>query len=98
MRQDEVLHILRTNKAALRRDYFVHSLALFGSVARNQAGPKSDVDLLVEFDRPIGYFQLIKTQLHLQELLGVKKVDLVLRRALHAELRDDILGEAIDVA
>ena len=34
--------------------------------------------MLVEFDRPIGYFHLIKTQLHLQDLLGVRKVDLVL--------------------
>jgi len=98
MKRDEVLRILRTHDDELRRDYYVTSLALFGSVARNEAGSSSDVDLLVEFDRPVGYFHLIKTQLHPQKLLGVAKVDLILRRAIHPELRDDILGEAIDVA
>jgi uncharacterized protein len=98
MRKDDVLRTLRLNEEALRRDYHVKSLALFGSVARDEARASSDVDLLVEFDRPIGYFHLIKTQLHLQELLGATRVDLVLRRALHPELRGDILGEAINVA
>jgi predicted nucleotidyltransferase len=49
----------------------VKSLALFGSVARDEAGAASDVDLLVEFDRPTGYFGLVRLQLFLQQLLGV---------------------------
>ncbi len=53
MNRDKVLRTLRANETALRRDYYVKSLALFGSVVRNEAGPGSDVDLLVEFDRPI---------------------------------------------
>jgi len=98
MNRDDALRILRDHETTLRETYFVKSLALFGSVARDEARSDSDVDLLVEFDRPIGYFHLIKTQLHLQELLQVEKVDLVLRRAIHPELRDDILREAINVA
>jgi uncharacterized protein len=74
----------------------VRSLALFGSVARGQATAASDVDLLVEFARPIGLLHLTGTALFLAGLLD-RKVDLVLRRALLPELTDRILAEAINV-
>ena len=69
------------------------SLAVFGSFVRGQAGPESDVDLLVEFDRPIGLFRLVQVQLDLEEILG-RKVDLVPRNALHRALKDSVLAEA----
>jgi predicted nucleotidyltransferase len=97
MNRDELLAILRANEPSLRKQFFVRSLALFGSVARGQTGPRSDVDLLVEFDRPIGLLHLIGTAQQLEKLLGVAKVDLVLRRSVLAELRDQIFAEAIDV-
>ena len=58
MKREEVVEILRKQKADLSQQYGVKSLALFGSVARGQATSSSDVDLLVEFDRPVGYFGL----------------------------------------
>lgn len=69
MKRDEVLSTLRAQGDRLRREHGVKSLRLFGSVARGEASPNSDVELLVEFDRPTGYFGLVQLQLQLEELL-----------------------------
>ncbi len=97
MKREGIMRALRKQKQDLRLRFAVQSLALFGSAARDQAVDTSDVDLLVEFNRPIGLLHLIQTQQHLEKLLRVKRVDLVLRRCLIDELRDDVLREAIDV-
>jgi predicted nucleotidyltransferase len=72
-------------------------LTLFGSVARDEATAKSDVDLLVEFDRPTGFFGLIRLQLFLEELLKCP-VDLGTPGGLRPRLRQRALAEAIRVA
>lgn len=97
MRRNEILSTLTVHRDELRRQFSVKSLALFGSVARSEETETNDVDLLVEFDRPIGLFHLIGTQQHLEKLLGVEKVDLVLRDSIIEELKEDILQEAVDV-
>lgn len=97
MIRQEVLKKLHANRAMLH-EMGVKSLSLFGSLARNEATDLSDVDLLVEFHRPIGLFQFIRVQQYLQDILGVDKVDLVMPDALHEELRDSILKEAIRAA
>ena len=97
MTRQEVLDKLEANRNELRQ-MGVKSLSLFGSLARDEAMDLSDVDLLVEFDRPIGLFQFIRVQQYLQEILGVDRVDLVMLDALHEELRDDILRDAIRAA
>lgn len=97
MKRDDVLRILREHRDELRRTYGVKSLALFGSVARDGATDASDIDLLVEFEWPIGFLELIGAQQHIEDLLGVAKVDLVLRSSVIQELEEDIFGEAIDV-
>jgi len=75
----------------------VRSLALFGSVARNEAGPTSDVDLLVEFDgRTMGLFGFLEIKEYLEGILGCP-VDLVTRAAVIEELKEDIYGEAVNV-
>ena len=96
MNREDILAILAAHRADLM-DFGVKSLALFGSAARDEAGPESDVDLLVEFDRSIGLFHYAHLQQYLETLLGGAKVDLVMRRALLDELKDDILEEALDV-
>lgn len=96
MKSEDILAILAAHRVEIK-DFGVKSLALFGSVARDEAGPESDVDLLVEFDRSIGLFHYAHLQQYLETLLGGAKVDLVMRRALLDELKDDILEEALDV-
>ncbi|MGD9056172.1 MAG: nucleotidyltransferase family protein [Desulfobacterales bacterium] len=76
----------------------VVSLAVFGSVVRNESTPQSDIDLLVEFDRDVGLFHLFEIQHRLEEIIGVQKVDLIQKGAIHPALREHILSEAVNVA
>ncbi len=71
--------------------------ALFGSFARNEAGPESDVDLLVEFPEDKTMLDLIELQDNLESALG-EKVDIVTYRSIHHLLRDQILREQIPIS
>ena len=75
----------------------VRSLDLFGSVARGDSTEASDVDLLVDFDRPVGLFHFFRVQYRLEEILGCR-VDLVMRDAVKRQLRDRIFAEAVRAA
>jgi len=75
----------------------VQSLSIFGSVARDEAGPDSDIDLLVEFDRPVGLFAFVRTKQYLEQILG-SRVDLVTPDALRREFRESVLREAVRAA
>jgi predicted nucleotidyltransferase len=75
----------------------VRSLAVFGSLARGNPTPTSDMDVLVEFDRPVGLFEFIRLKFYLEELTGFP-VDLVTPDAIHPALREVILNEAVHVA
>ncbi len=74
----------------------VKSLNLFGSVARDQATSESDVDLLVDFAKSGGFFQLLQVQQYLEDLLGCQ-VDLGTQSALREHAREPILQEAVRV-
>jgi len=91
----EVLERLRADRSSLDR-FGVRSIALFGSVARGEAGAGSDVDILVDYraDARPDLFEFIDLKEHLEELVG-RRVDLVTPAALHPRLRDRILAEAI---
>ncbi len=96
MTREEALRVLSDHRDELKR-LGVRSLALFGSVARNEAGPTSDVDLLVEFDgRTMGLFGFLEIKEYLEGILGCP-VDLVTRAAVIEELKEDIYGEAVNV-
>lgn len=96
VRRDDVLTILRAHRDDLQR-FGVVNLTLFGSVARDQAGPQSDVDLLVELRRPAGYFTLARLQEYLEHLLGAR-VDLLTPGALNETLREHIAHESVRAA
>lgn len=96
MKRDQALTTLRTERERLRREYGVKSLALFGSVARDESTAASDVDLLVEFDRPTGLFGLFALQEHLEELLGCP-VDLGTPASLKPRIRQQVMSEVVDV-
>ncbi len=72
----------------------MRSLDLFGSLARGDAHPASDVDLLVEFNQPVGLFQFFRVQRRLEAILG-RRVDLVMKDAIKRQLRTRILAEAV---
>jgi predicted nucleotidyltransferase len=96
MTRNRVLEIIADHRAQLASEFGVASLALFGSVVRDEATSASDVDMLVEFDgRPVGLFHLSRTQHYLETVLCVPRVDLVLRDSIKPALRDKILRESV---
>jgi predicted nucleotidyltransferase len=92
----EALDKLRNVLGTLREFHVLH-LSVIGSVARDEANESSDIDILVEFDRPVGIFHFIRLQMFLEEILG-RKVDLVTPAALRPELREGVLHDAIQAA
>jgi uncharacterized protein len=97
IKRDDVLSILHEQRQVLVERYRISSLFLFVSVARDEARADSDVDLLVEFEQPIGLFEFIELQQRLESLLGCK-VDLGTKRSLKLHLIGEVFQEAIRVA
>jgi predicted nucleotidyltransferase len=93
MQRDEVLVILNCHRENLE-EFGVKSLAVFGSVARNEARPDSDVDLLVEFKRPVGLFTFVRLKRYLEKILG-RSVDLGTPDSLKPYLQEPVMREAI---
>jgi predicted nucleotidyltransferase len=87
--------ILNKHKKELSR-LGVRTLFLFGSVARNEAADKSDIDILVDFDAKKGLFGFVGLKNYLEEVLDCD-VDLVTKGALHPALKKRILHEAKNV-
>lgn len=84
------------NFRSLCRQNKVGYLGLFGSYARGDYSTESDVDLLVKFEEPVGYFKLVQTQRAFEELLG-KKVDLVTEGAISKYIRPYVYEDLKDV-
>lgn len=97
MKQDVVLQLLKKKNAEMKSQFGVKSLQLFGSVARDEAKSSSDVDLLVEFNRPVGYFGLFALQNYLEDLLGCP-VDLGTPDSLKPYIRERVMRELVNVS
>ena len=93
MRQQEALAVLTSHQNTLKT-FGVKSLMVFGSVARDEARKDSDVDLLVEFDRPVGLFTFVRLKRYLEEILE-SSVDLGTPDSLKPYLREPVFREAI---
>jgi hypothetical protein len=96
MGRDEVMAILRKHQEAIL-GYGVKSLAIFGSVARDEAKLSSDVDILVEFEGVVTFDCYMDLKFYLEDNLGTK-VDLVSRKMLKSQIRENVEQEAIHVA
>lgn len=96
MKRDEAIHILRRHRHELQ-GLGVQSLALFGSMARGEASPGSDVDFLVEFTDSPTFDRYMGLKDFLEDLLG-RRVDLVIREDLKPRLRARVEREAVRVA
>ena len=82
------------HKAELRKKFKVKNLGVFGSYVRGDPKVSSDVDVLVDFEEPVGLFEFTKLENYLSDLLGVK-VDLVSKKALKPHIGERILEEVI---
>lgn len=90
------MDILREHLAELTRKYRVSYLGIFGSYVRGEQGPESDLDILVEFEEAPGFFEFVRLEDYLSEVLGVK-VDLVMKSALKSAIGKHILEEVVEV-
>jgi predicted nucleotidyltransferase len=88
--------LLQSHIAELHGRYGVRRLSLFGSVARDEAGPVSDVDVLVDFGQPPSFRQYMGTKFYLEDLFGCK-VDLVTQGTLKPRAVPYVERESITV-
>jgi len=95
-RIEEIKTCLEKLKPILKKHYQVETIGVFGSFARGDQTPKSDIDILVEFSEPntIDLFDFIKLEEFLSRKLGTK-VDLVTKSALKPMIKDQILKETV---
>jgi predicted nucleotidyltransferase len=96
MQRATILSILKQHQTSLKK-LGVRSIALFGSVARDEANPDSDVDIVVEFEPPVTFDRYMDVRFYLEDLLE-RKVDLVSWQSLKPQIRDQVEQEAIHVA
>ncbi|OQX81014.1 MAG: nucleotidyltransferase [Candidatus Omnitrophica bacterium 4484_70.1] len=87
---------LKEIKAKLQENYFVKQIGIFGSFVRGEEGGGSDLDILVEFYKPIDMFRFIELERLLSEELNIK-VDLVSKKALKPFIGRRILEEVVYV-
>jgi|SRR3989339_69678 len=86
--------VISANKSELKRRYNVKQIGIFGSYVRGEQKKKSDVDILVEFSKPIGFFKFLELEEYLSKILGVK-VDLVSKKALKPKIGGYIMKEVV---
>ena len=97
MNREAAVAILARHRSEMVQRFGVKSLALFGSVVRDEAGSASDVDMLAEFQETPGLSEYMGLKFWLEELLG-RRVDLVMKGALKSWARSVVEAEAIRVA
>ena len=93
---DRIIMMLRENKPILEEKYKVKTLGVFGSYVRGEQKEDSDLDILVEFQEPVGLFKFMELEEFLGKNTGVK-VDLVSKKALKPRIGKYILKEVINV-
>lgn len=94
--RSEILDILKALKPEIQARYGVKEIGLFGSFVREEQSEASDIDILVEFERPIGFFKFLELEEYLAARLG-GKVELVTQKALKPRIGKYILEEVVQV-
>lgn len=92
----KIINIIEAEFPLLKKEYQVKKIGLFGSYAREEQNISSDIDLLVEFGKPIGFFTLFKLEDYLSDKLGIK-VEIVTPRALKEIITPTIMRDVIYV-
>ena len=93
---EEIKRTLLQHKAELKKKFKVKTIGVFGSYVRGEQKRGSDVDVLVEFEEPVGLFEFMALEFYLSDLLGVK-VDLVSKKALKPYIGEYIKREVVYV-
>lgn len=91
MTKTDILSKLRELKPELNKQFAVREIGLFGSFSDNSYSEDSDIDILVELERPIGW-KIFTLEIYLEKVFG-RKIDLVTKNALKEQIRDSILKQ-----
>ncbi|MFZ3058649.1 MAG: nucleotidyltransferase family protein [Candidatus Methanoperedens sp.] len=91
---EEIKKIIKNQKPILREKYSVRQVGIFGSYVRGEQKKKSDVDILVEFEKPISLLKLVNLENFLADVMGIK-VDVVPKEDIRHELKEKILREVV---
>jgi len=89
--KNDILNKLSDLKPILKRDFLVKEIGLFGSFSQDSFTDDSDIDILVEFERPIGW-KFFSLEIYLENIFG-RKIDLVTKNALKEQIKDKILKQ-----
>ncbi|MDR3180523.1 MAG: nucleotidyltransferase family protein [Prevotellaceae bacterium] len=87
----EIIRKLEEMKPFLQQSYAVSKIGLFGSFVNGTPTEKSDIDLLIEFEKPIGW-RFFSLEMYLEKIFE-RKVDLVTRTALKEQIAASILNQ-----
>ncbi len=93
---ERIKRILQKHLPELRDQYSVKSLGVFGSYVRGEQKRRSDLDILVEFEKAPSLMEFVHLKRHLSELVGIP-VDLVLKKTLKPNIGRYILAEVVPV-
>lgn len=93
-RKDQILTLLKKQLPYLKKNFKVKSIGLFGSYAREEQTETSDIDMLVEFEAPVGFIKFMQLENYLSDKLSAK-VDLVTSDALKPLIKPSIIEEAV---
>jgi predicted nucleotidyltransferase len=93
---EEIKQQISEHKEILENKFAVKEIGIFGSYVRGEYGETSDLDILVEFSKPIDFFRFLELEEYLARLLNVK-VDLVMKKVLKPAIGKYILNEVVYV-
>lgn len=94
MTRRKIENILKKHKQELKKRFKLKEIGIFGSFVRDEQKKRSDIDILVEFEKPIGLFEFMDLEEYLMKILGAK-VDLVSKKALKPRIGKHILQEVV---
>jgi predicted nucleotidyltransferase len=93
---DEIKELIQSHKDELRQQCGLKEIGVFGSYVKGVQREDSDLDILVEFEKPVGFVKFLQLENRLSELLGVK-VEIATKKALKPFIGKRILQEVIYV-
>ena len=92
MKQEKIREKIHEQLPLLRAKYHVKKIGIFGSFVRNEQKKGSDIDILVEFKTPVGFFEFIRLENFLSHALH-RKVDLVSKKAIKPAVKKEVIKE-----
>jgi uncharacterized protein len=95
LNKENIIEKIRELKPFLYQEFKVKEVGLFGSYSQNLQNESSDIDLIVELEKPIGW-KIFTLEIYLQEVFN-RKIDLVTKNALKEQLKDKILNQVVYV-